>query len=108
MNAIKKLEEWYASNCEPIIDGETPWQHRYGIKIRTIDNPGWTIGIDLERTRMSNVTVPQYIYENGDDDWYRCQIVDNVFSGFGDPSKLSVMIEWFFLQVDMYEHDWND
>ncbi|MFE3999789.1 Imm53 family immunity protein [Nocardioides sp. YIM B13467] len=35
---------WYADQC----DGE--WEHEFGVKIETIDNPGWSVTIDLVDT----------------------------------------------------------
>lgn len=46
MNMIAWLSEWYKSNC----DGD--WEHYYGIKIDTIDNPGWKVDIDLVDTYL--------------------------------------------------------
>jgi Immunity protein 53 len=48
MNTIERLQNWYASKC----DGE--WEHGEGVKINSLDNPGWSIEIDAPSTgRMS-------------------------------------------------------
>lgn len=39
---LKWLENWYSSNC----DGD--WEHGYGIRIETLDNPVWAVRINLE------------------------------------------------------------
>ena len=101
MDWVKKLEDWYRSHCEEDnISGATPWQHRYGLNINTSDNPAWNIGIDLVGTELEGLCVPQVIIDNGENDWYRCQIQQNRFGGVGDPSKLGVMLKWFFDIVD--------
>ena len=41
MDILQWLQTWFAQNC---VDD---WQHFYGIKIETLDNPGWHIDIDL-------------------------------------------------------------
>ena len=41
-------EEWYNGNC----DGD--WQHEYGIKIETVDNPG-SIKIALSYTPIESL-----------------------------------------------------
>jgi hypothetical protein len=92
---IGRLEHWYASQCEDDDVPGTPWQHRYGISINTSDNPAWNVVIDLEGTDLENVMIPQVQVENGDSDWYRCQIVDGRFGGVGDPLKLGVILRWF-------------
>lgn len=35
-NIFEWLQKWYKSQC----DGD--WEHEYGIKIETVDNPGWS------------------------------------------------------------------
>jgi len=44
IDPLRALEDWYASVC----DGD--WEHTYGVKIGTLDNPGWTVDIDLRQT----------------------------------------------------------
>ena len=46
MNVFAWLEEWYKSSC----NGE--WEEDYGIKIQTIDNPGWLVIIDILETDL--------------------------------------------------------
>ena len=46
---LKALMEWYAAQC----DGS--WEHDYGIKIDTLDNPGWYLEIDLTDTPLQDV-----------------------------------------------------
>lgn len=43
-DSIKLLQNWYASQC----DGE--WEEQYGVKIDTLDNPGWNVRIGLDET----------------------------------------------------------
>ncbi len=38
------ISNWYQEQC----NGE--WEHSFGIKIGTIDNPGWEVNIDIEET----------------------------------------------------------
>jgi hypothetical protein len=96
---LLKLQEWFAAQCEDLAEvGElrTPWQHRYGITIDTLDNPAWNVGIDLAGTELDGVDMPEYRVDNGDDDWVICNIHDNRFGGVGDPSKLVVILYQFF------------
>ncbi|MEP6755152.1 MAG: Imm53 family immunity protein [Chthonomonadales bacterium] len=103
ISILTRLERWYADQCEEVNDTGTPWQHRYGLGINTSDNPAWNIGIELTGTALEGISIPQFIYENGDNDWYQCQIQNNQFSGIGDPFKLEVMLAWFFEIVDQHE-----
>ena len=43
--SVSSLEEWYARQC----NGD--WEHHYGVRVETIDNPGWRVRIDLAETR---------------------------------------------------------
>jgi hypothetical protein len=40
------LSQWYLSQCD------NDWEHSYGVKIDTLDNPGWSLKIDLTDTTM--------------------------------------------------------
>lgn len=40
------LMNWYVRECN------NDWEHSYGVKIDTLDNPGWTIEIDLRETSL--------------------------------------------------------
>ncbi|ANK12735.1 immunity 53 family protein [Erythrobacter neustonensis] len=45
-NDLDWLANWYVRECN------NDWEHSYGIKIDTLDNPGWTIEIDLRETSL--------------------------------------------------------
>lgn len=40
------LAKWYLAQCN------NDWEHSYGVKIDTLDNPGWTLEIDLRGTSL--------------------------------------------------------
>jgi hypothetical protein len=42
---LRFLENWYRQQCK----GD--WEQQWGVKIGTLDNPGWTIAISLKETR---------------------------------------------------------
>ncbi len=37
MNTLTWIQKWYAKHC----NGD--WEHFYGVKIETVDNPGWSV-----------------------------------------------------------------
>ncbi len=89
MNMIAWLSEWYKSNC----DGD--WEHYYGIKIDTLDNPGWKLDIDLVDTYLEDVqfnTVQIYV---DDLNWIHCSVVDGIFRGGGSTDKLEEILKIF-------------
>lgn len=89
MNNITWLEAWYQNNC----DGY--WEHSYGIKIETLDNPGWHVKIDLSETDYVNLKPEELRQNTGDNDWIICLIENGVFNGYGDCKKLEVIIQTF-------------
>ncbi|TCD05848.1 rhodanese-related sulfurtransferase [Pedobacter frigidisoli] len=88
MEILKWLTDWYKSNC----DGD--WEHSYGIKINTLDNPGWFVGIDLVDTKKDGKIINIKV-DNTDDDWYSIKSEGSVFEGYGDSSKLPLLISKF-------------
>lgn len=92
-NLIPRLQRWYLAQC----DGD--WEHSLGVKIGTLDNPGWTLDIDLESTPLDGRSFTRV--ERGLDarepnvDWFTCFIEDKQFKGRGGPEKLAEMIAIF-------------
>jgi hypothetical protein len=43
---LQRLQRWFASNCDQ------EWEHDFGVKIETLDNPGWLVQIDLIGTPL--------------------------------------------------------
>ena len=83
------LQKWYHSQC----NGYT--EHYYGINIKTIDNPGWSVKIDLNITDTQFENVPWELHELTENNWIGYSIENNVFSGVGDSLKLNAILELF-------------
>ena len=86
MNELSWLVKWYMSKC----NGE--WEDFYGIKIVTLDNPGWLVEIDIMETSLENVSVS---VDRADEDWMNCKVENGKYIGVGDKSKLSDIIRIF-------------
>ena len=93
-DVLARLQNWYSSQC----NGE--WEHSHGVTIETIDNPGWTVEIDLKDTRWENVSFEDLDFERAPGDWVRCSKKDAHFKGNGDPSKLDLILNHFLTQVE--------
>ncbi|KFE97021.1 immunity 53 family protein [Chryseobacterium luteum] len=89
MEVIKWLENWYQLHC----DGD--WEHSYGVKIETIDNPGWNVKIHLADTSLENLHVEYSLLEISETDWYGYSIKNGMFNAAGDPTKLLFLIDLF-------------
>jgi len=113
MELIKTLEDWYEKQC----DGS--WEHDSGIKIQTLDNPGWLVNINLVNTDLANKSfdpkskdVPKELIDQAigkvkppfiaasptSDDWYHCYVKDGRFSGVGSSHRLgdilTIFLDW--------------
>ncbi len=89
MDMLRWLENWYTQAC----DGE--WEHRYGIRIDTLDNPGWSLKVDLVGTPLEEKPYEAVKVERSSNDWIHCSVKDGVFSGFGGPGSLNCLIQAF-------------
>lgn len=95
MNTLLDLQTWYFQQCND------DWEHSYGVKIDTLDNPGWLLTIDLTDTTLSDHSFTEYKYGFDDpfdiqsDDWIHCEVENNQFKATGGPFKLDEMINIF-------------
>ena len=48
MNALQRLQDWYSAQC----NGD--WEHQQGVRIESLDNPGWALDIDLADTTLAD------------------------------------------------------
>src|SRR5271170_7418203 len=92
-DSLKFLQQWYADHC----DGE--WEHHYGIKIETLDNPGWRVTIDLTDTGLQEF--PLTAIEHRMEDrllWCRCWRDERAFQAacgaYGLKAVVATFIEW--------------
>jgi hypothetical protein len=90
------LQGWYAGYC----DGE--WEHQYGIRIETLDNPGWLLHIDLNGTDLEGVEFAELVRQNpaNVDDWVQCRVGDEVFTGAGGSHNLEELLRVFRTWVE--------
>lgn len=95
MSTVESLQSWYLAQC----DGE--WEHTFGVTIGTLDNPGWSLEIDLVGTKLQSVNFNPMSYGVGANsepsgrDWMVCRVESNKFLGHGGPRKLEEMINVF-------------
>jgi Immunity protein 53 len=90
LSALMRLQNWYLSQCDE------DWEHSYGIKIDTLDNPGWTIEIDLTGTVLEARPFNKIMIQREDEnDWVHCRLKDNKFFGACGPKNLEEMLTLF-------------
>jgi len=94
MTNLEKLQNWYLAQT----NGD--WEHSYGIKIQTTDNPAWHIEIDLNETPFETVEKDYHLHQKSEQDWYAFQIKNKTFVGVGDISKLDFLLGIFFQLIE--------
>jgi hypothetical protein len=92
-STLQKLSAWFASNC----DGD--WEHGSGVRITTLDNPGWCLEVDLSGTPLEDR--PFTLVEDGKDHdkgWLRCWTEKSTFHAACGPLRLEdalgVFLDW--------------
>ena len=88
-DVMQRLQTWYASMC----DGD--WEHGYGVRIETIDNPGWSVRIDLQDTGLNFDDFVAVHIDRSDEDWVVCEIKAGVYEGHGGANNLVEIVEIF-------------
>jgi Immunity protein 53 len=89
MELVEQIQAWYAAQC----DGD--WEHQYGMSIETLDNPGWSVTVDLSGTSLENIRFQTHQENKGEEDWIFCEANGNKFVGKGDAGKLQTILEIF-------------
>ena len=89
MNTLQELQQWYREQC----DGD--WEHSYGVKIGTLDNPGWRVTIDLTDTKLAGRPFSEIRQLEHEVEWIQCGVRDGRFEACGGPSKLEDILHIF-------------
>ena len=89
MSVLVELQKWFHSNC----DGD--WEHSCGVKMETLDNPGWRVTIDLLGTPLQDIPFVEISDLDHVTDWMRCWVENCKFEAAGGTSKLEEMLSEF-------------
>jgi len=89
MDTLHELQRWYHSQC----NGD--WEHGHGVRIDTLDNPGWSVTIDLGETDLAGRSFQEVKRLEPEAAWISCQIVDDKFEGHGGPLMLEEILRTF-------------
>jgi len=96
-STLRRLEKWYIKNCNQ------EWEHTYGIEISNIDNPGWSVKIDLRETVLENKEFKEISYQHKDgNDWLVCKKEGDKYIGFCGPEKLEELLIVFLQWAEKY------
>jgi Immunity protein 53 len=90
---LSELQAWFRAQC----DGD--WEHSFGIKIETLDNPGWSVTIDLAETQLVDAEFAGLEEAVEDPErWVSCRVSERRFLGACGPAMLprvlGAFLEW--------------
>lgn len=83
------LLRWYQSQC----DGD--WEHRFGVDVHTLDNPGWALKVDLVGTPLEGRQLERTMTERGSDDWVQVWSNGSTFEAACGPLNLPEAVDGF-------------
>jgi hypothetical protein len=83
------LQGWYAAQCDGL------WEHSYGVAIDTVDNPGWSIRIDLAGTSLQGKAYERRENHRSEHDWVVSWIADGRFHAACGPLNLNEALQLF-------------
>jgi hypothetical protein len=86
---LDKLQDWYARQC----NGD--WEHQYGISVSTLDNPGWSLKVDLKGTVLEEREMADFKIDRAENDWIVARRSGDVFEAFGGTKNLGEMVQIF-------------
>ena len=102
------LQQWYQDYCNG------SWEHSYGISLKNIDNPGWSLTVDLEDTQLEYTNFQQIKIDRSEQDWIFCEVKDLKFEARCGarnlPEVLRVFRHWVIENEpsENNEYTWDD
>jgi hypothetical protein len=91
--SLSALENWYANQCNGM------WEHEYGVRIDTLDNPGWRVHVSLRETKKQDATLAVLKLARSQDDWISYWTEKQEFQFACGPKNLSeaidIFVRWF-------------
>ncbi len=88
-DGLDHLIRWYAAQC----DGDR--EHEFGIRIETLDNPGWHVEVDLEGTELEGRLLERGREELEGGGWIFVRSTGAMFEVSGDPLSLGRALHEF-------------
>lgn len=88
---IEKIQDWYKINC----NGD--WEHSFGYKIETLDNPGWAIKIDLAETALDKLDFKrEFQNPSNKNDWFNIHTENKTLIIYCGPENMKTTLGIFF------------
>ncbi|MGA2103691.1 MAG: Imm53 family immunity protein [Candidatus Sulfotelmatobacter sp.] len=91
--SLSALERWYARQCNGA------WELGSGIRIESLDNPGWQVHISLRDTKKQRAQLWKVRIDRDERNWIHYWIDGQVFHIACGPTNLSeaigIFVDWF-------------
>jgi hypothetical protein len=98
VSSLERLQNWYLRQC----NGD--WEHVCGVRIETLDNPGWSVEIDLKETPLARREFESLCSEKTEDDWLFLSRSEEVFKIACGPGNLedalAIFCTWAECETD--------
>jgi hypothetical protein len=98
MDTLQELQRWYHAQC----NGD--WEHRYGVEIGALDNPGWRVVIDLVNTDWEDRPFTEVRRLEPEADRIHCRIRESKWEGYGGPFMLEEILRTFLSWAAVRRH----
>lgn len=85
---IDFLVAWFVSHCDE------DWEHDTGVRVATLDNPGWSVDVRLEDTELEGHERDWSRYEDGEH-WLHWRTTRVAFEARCGPNDLTLAIQAF-------------
>jgi hypothetical protein len=83
------LQGWFTAMC----DGD--WEHGEGVRIETLDNPGWRVHIELAGAGMADNEFERVRIQRDEHDWVHAWVERESFEIACGPTNLSEALYTF-------------
>jgi len=88
-DVLGRLQRWFADACNGT------WEHELGIRIETLDNPGWSVKLDLSGTALDGKNFDEVEVNRSETDWIKCRVKNGRFEGAGGAQNLDEILGEF-------------
>ena len=96
---LERLQDWYLSQCND------DWEHSFGVRIDTLDNPGWIMKIDLVETELFDRRFERVRTDRSETDWIQSESDGTYYEAAGGALNLIEMIEQFLAWAEKFAPD---
>ena len=84
---------WFQNWCK--IHDDKGWKYAMRVQLATLDNPGWSLKVNLEKTILENQKFQKIRIDRTDNDWIFCAIKENRFEVACGPINLPEVFQIF-------------